>query len=348
MPDVAPANQESTEAWSGPLFERFVRFRPYVAEGLGRHGEAAMAAHPPRAGERVLDIGCGFGDTTRRLAEMVGAEGEAVGIDVAEPFIELARQEAAEAGVANVSYRARRRADRRPRRPLRLRLLADGRDVLRQPGAGAAQRARGDAAGRARLLRRLAAQAGQRLGVSRPSGWWSGTSSTRRRPRSRPAGRGRSRWPTPTWSREQMAIAGFEAIELRRSDLPMKMGADLDGAVDLVMSIGPAGEVLRLWGDRAEEIRPDDRRRDPRRAGAVRDRRRRPRPVLDLADQRRRPGLGCAGEADGELGPGAHAELAVGERRWCSTVRGRGREPRRPRGWCGRRRPARRRRARGR
>src|SRR4051794_40722641 len=105
MPDVAPANAESTEAWSGPLFERFVRFRPYVAEGLGRHGEAAMAARPPRAGERVLDIGCGFGDTTRRLAGMVGAEGEAVGIDVSEPFLELARREAAEAGLANVSYR---------------------------------------------------------------------------------------------------------------------------------------------------------------------------------------------------------------------------------------------------
>ena len=55
---------------------------------------------------------------------------------------------------------------------------------------------------------------------------------------------------------EQLRIAGFEAIELRRSDLPMRMGATLDGAVDLTMAIGPAGEVLRLWGDRAEEIRP--------------------------------------------------------------------------------------------
>ena len=26
--------------------------------------------------------------------------------------------------------------------------------------------------------------------------------------------------------------------------------------VDLVMSIGPAGEVLRLWGNRVDEIRP--------------------------------------------------------------------------------------------
>jgi len=50
--------------------------------------------------------------------------------------------------------------------------------------------------------------------------------------------------------------AGFEEIGLKRQDLLIKTGDNLDHAVDLVMSIGPAGEVLRLWGDRAEEIRP--------------------------------------------------------------------------------------------
>ena len=105
MSEVAPANQEATDAWSGPLFDRFVRFRPYVAEGLGAHGEVAMEAHPPRPGDRALDIGCGFGDTTRRLAELVGDGGEAVGIDVAEPFVELAREEAAATGVGNVEFR---------------------------------------------------------------------------------------------------------------------------------------------------------------------------------------------------------------------------------------------------
>src|SRR4051794_35286146 len=104
MSDIAPANQEATDAWSGPLFDRFVRFRPFVADGLGAHGEVAMEAHPPRPGDRVLDIGWGFGATTRRLAELVG-DGEAVGIDVSEPFLELAREEATAAGIANVEYR---------------------------------------------------------------------------------------------------------------------------------------------------------------------------------------------------------------------------------------------------
>jgi hypothetical protein len=55
---------------------------------------------------------------------------------------------------------------------------------------------------------------------------------------------------------EQLKIAGFERISLRRCDLPLKLGEDLDAAVEMTMAIGPAGEVLRLWGERVDEIRP--------------------------------------------------------------------------------------------
>ena len=55
---------------------------------------------------------------------------------------------------------------------------------------------------------------------------------------------------------EQLTIAGFEEIELQRCDLPMKIGSDLDHAVEFNMALGPAGEVLRLWEDRIEEIQP--------------------------------------------------------------------------------------------
>jgi SAM-dependent methyltransferase len=56
---------------------------------------------------------------------------------------------------------------------------------------------------------------------------------------------------------EQLKIAGFEEISLRRCDLPMKVGKDLDQAVEFGMALGPAGEILRLWGDRVDEIRPE-------------------------------------------------------------------------------------------
>jgi len=86
----AGANAEAIQAWDGPLYDRFVRFRHIVTTGLGTHGTAALRFAPPRPGERVLDIGCGFGDTTQEIAALVGPEGEAVGVDAAARFIETA------------------------------------------------------------------------------------------------------------------------------------------------------------------------------------------------------------------------------------------------------------------
>jgi hypothetical protein len=48
--------------------------------------------------------------------------------------------------------------------------------------------------------------------------------------------------------------AGFEDISLRRLDLPIRIGSDIDEAVGLVLSIGPAGEIIRLAGERAAHL----------------------------------------------------------------------------------------------
>src|SRR3954454_17358922 len=94
-------NAEAIQAWDGPLFDRFVQFRDILTTGLGVHGVEALRLNPPQEGQRVLDIGCGFGDTTQDIAAMVGPSGEAVGVDAAANFIELATQEADEAKVEN-------------------------------------------------------------------------------------------------------------------------------------------------------------------------------------------------------------------------------------------------------
>ncbi len=255
MAKVAPANEESTEAWSGPLFERFVRFRPYVAEGLGAHGEVAMAAHPPSPGDRVLDIGCGFGDTTLRLAGLVGEEGEAVGVDVAPPFVELASEEAAEAGAGNVGYRVGDAQVADLGGPFDYVFSRMGMMFFANPVQAL------------RNVREAMRPGGRVCFVvwrrKLDNGWVHEAEQVVERYLEHPeetdeptCGPGPFSMANADTVSEQLAIAGFEAIELRRSDLPLKMGAHLDDAVELVMSIGPAGEVLRLWGDRAGEIRP--------------------------------------------------------------------------------------------
>ena len=49
--------------------------------------------------------------------------------------------------------------------------------------------------------------------------------------------------------------AGFEDIALRRCDMLMWIGADAGAAVDLAMSLGPAGELIRVNGADAEPYR---------------------------------------------------------------------------------------------
>ena len=46
----------------------------------------------PAAGETVLDIGCGAGDTTLEITKRVGATGRVMGVDVSEMILDLAKQ----------------------------------------------------------------------------------------------------------------------------------------------------------------------------------------------------------------------------------------------------------------
>jgi SAM-dependent methyltransferase len=253
----APAaeNREATEAWSGPLFECFVQYRDLVAGGLGAHGEAALAAHPPRPGDRVVDLGCGFGDTTQRLAELVGADGDALGIDVSEPFIDLASKEAEEAGAANVRFSVgdvqvtefEESFDYAFSR-MGLMFCANPVQALRNVCKALTPGGRICAVVWRRKLdnewvRRAELVVDQYLDppeeTDQPT-----------------CGPGPFSMANADTVSEQFKIAGFEQISLQRCDLPLKIGRDLDHAVEFNMALGPAGEVLRLWEDRIEEIKP--------------------------------------------------------------------------------------------
>jgi len=254
MESVAPSNQEATDAWSGPLFDTFVKYRDLVIDGLGAHGEAALEAHPPRPGDRVIDLGCGFGDTTRRLAELVGSEGTALGLDVAEPFVEQARREA-EHGPDGVDFAV---VD------IQVGDLGEGYDyAFSRMGlmfcANPVQALRN--------VRSALAPGGRLVAVvwrRKDDNEWAHRAELvvdeyleHPEETDQPTcGPGPFSMANADTVSEQLKIAGFEQIALRRCDLPLKIGNDLDHAVEFNMALGPAGEVLRLWEDRIDDIRP--------------------------------------------------------------------------------------------
>jgi len=57
----------------------------------------------PRPGERVLDIGCGTGATAIPFAAAVAPGGHVTGVDISAPMLDQARQNVAQAGIANIT-----------------------------------------------------------------------------------------------------------------------------------------------------------------------------------------------------------------------------------------------------
>ncbi len=252
---VVPSNEVTIEAWNGVLFDRFVRFRDIVTTGLGAHGEQALRLHPPRPGDRALDVGCGFGDTTRRLAELVGFQGEAAGVDAAPRFIDTARRETAQAGVANARF-----------------LVADvqagdldggfdyvfsrfGTMFFANPVVALAN------------VRKALAPGGRLCMVvwrrKLDNDWLHRAERVVERILTRPevtdeptCGPGPFSMASADTTTDVLVRAGFEHISLHRCDIEIAIGSCLEQAVEFVMALGPAGELIRLGGSDAERRRP--------------------------------------------------------------------------------------------
>src|SRR4029078_7872317 len=99
---VAPGNEEAVRAWDTVLYERWKKNREVFVGALDESTRELFDRCPPPRGGSCIDIGCGFGETTRQLAELVGPKGFALGTALSPRFVEDARREASEAGVESV------------------------------------------------------------------------------------------------------------------------------------------------------------------------------------------------------------------------------------------------------
>jgi SAM-dependent methyltransferase len=101
--EVDPTNAEQARAWDGDEGEYWAAHAEHFDKALRVYHERFIVAADIHPGEKVLDIGCGTGQTTRDAAR-AAAGGSAVGVDLSARMVGLAQRLAARHGVSNARF----------------------------------------------------------------------------------------------------------------------------------------------------------------------------------------------------------------------------------------------------
>jgi ubiquinone/menaquinone biosynthesis C-methylase UbiE len=206
-----------------------------------------------RQGDQVLDVGCGFGDTAIRLAEMVGPAGNVVGIDCCDAFLDYARTDVRVGGLTNVSFVRGDAEIALPTNQFDFVFSRFGTMFFANPVAGL------------RNMRKALRPGGRMVHIvwrdRADNPWLSMAKDVVLRFLPSPGAGAQTCGPGPfsmsdeTMVRAMMTAAGYDQIEFRRVDAPVLIGKDVSDAVAFQLAIGPAGEVFREAGTEADQKR---------------------------------------------------------------------------------------------
>jgi SAM-dependent methyltransferase len=92
------------EDWAGEMGQRWLHHLDQFESMISPVGEALLARADYQPGERVVDIGCGGGASSRAIAQRVAPSGSVFGIDISPELIDEAQRRADIAGICNATY----------------------------------------------------------------------------------------------------------------------------------------------------------------------------------------------------------------------------------------------------
>lgn len=109
-----PATPPNDDDWIGERADRWLRQADGLERQLAPVSALLFEAAALAPGERVLDVGCGAGPTTREAALRVGAAGGVTGLDIAAPLLEKAAATPLDDGAAPITWDVADAVDWRP------------------------------------------------------------------------------------------------------------------------------------------------------------------------------------------------------------------------------------------
>jgi ubiquinone/menaquinone biosynthesis C-methylase UbiE len=251
----ADRDSEFVTFWNEILAPKFIRFRHILVDGLTHHSEAVFPDLPVSTGDRVLDVGCGFGDTAIKLARIVGRTGHVDGVDCCHAFLEAARKDAASADLSNLGF-LRADADvALPEASYDFVFSRFGTMFFANPVAAL------------RNMRRALKPGGRMVHIvwrdRADNPWLSMAKEVVMRFLPAPGENAATCGPGPfsmadeDTVRAMMTSAGYTDISFRRVDAPVLVGRNIKDAIAFQLAIGPAGEVFREAGQIAEDHRDE-------------------------------------------------------------------------------------------
>jgi ubiquinone/menaquinone biosynthesis C-methylase UbiE len=243
-------NTEFVDFWNEILLPKFVKYRHVLVGGLTHHSAKVFPSLAVKEGDRVLDVGCGFGDTAIQFAGTVGPEGSVVGIDCCSGFLEFAHKDAAAAGVDNVEF-IEGDAQFHPFEPeFDFCFSRFGTQFFENPVAGM------------KNMRRALKPGGTMTMIVwrkiEDNPWLGLPKEIIMRYLPPPGEDGRTCGPGPFSMADQdlvtrqLEAAGYTDIQFERIDAPLMVGNTTEDAVGFQLALGPAGEVYREAGEEAE------------------------------------------------------------------------------------------------
>lgn len=236
------ANADQIAYWNNTAGETWAALQDRLDRQIEPLGLRAMDAGAPQAGERVLDIGCGCGQTSLELAQRVGPSGQVLGVDISEPMLEVARRRGGEAGTSVSFLAADAQTKAFPPGGFDFAFSRFGVMFFDDPAAAFANVA-------------AALRPGGRLAFVcwRPmleNPWMSVPMFAAlpllppMPPPADPTAPGPFAFADPERLRSILAGAGFADIDIAPHDQPIG-GNDLDQTVAISLRVGPLGAVLR-------------------------------------------------------------------------------------------------------